>query len=826
MAVPIRQGERDIMADHVDIQRIHGYCGLCRASCGTVATVDNGRFIRLDPDPAHPTGQALCAKGRAAPELVYHPERLTHPLRRTRPKGEADPGWERISWDAALELTAAAMRRIADQYGPEAVAFSLSSPSTTAIGDTNGFIQRLMRAFGTPNAFTNNDMCGWGRAGATRYVYGVGSVGTGGAGGGAMPDIAQSGCLLLWGYNPSSSRLTHATAIVAAQKRGMRLIVIDPRRAGFVSKADIWLRVRPGTDGALALGLANLMLQHGWYDADFLRTWSNGPLLVRADTGHLLTARDLSSDGEARQYLAWDTAAARPVVYDVSTGRYDGETTTLALDGAYRMATTQGEVVCQPAFALYAALCRRYPPEVVEATCWIPRAQLVETTRLLWQARPVSYYAWSGHEHHANVTQTARAMALLYALTGCFDAPGGNVLLPGVPAALITGADLPAMPQRPPALGAAARPLGPSRTNAITARELYRAILQGTPYPVRGLIGFGANMLLSQADGNQGRAALAALDFYAHADLFMTPTAALADVVLPVASAFEREALKIGFEISTEAQSLLQLRQAVVPPPGEARADTEIVFDLATRLGLAAAFWHGDIEAAYRHQLAPTGVTLEQLRATPGGVRVPLQTRYTKHAEPDANGAPRGFATPSRRIELYSETFLEHGYAPLPEFVEPAIGPVARPDLAARFPLVLTCAKSGLFCQSQHRALPSLRKRVPDPTVALHPEAARARQITQGDWVAIETPVGSVRARAQLNADLDPRVVVGEHGWWQGCAALGAPAYDPFGPEGANFNLLIGSDTLDPVSGTASHRAYLCEIRPVTEAKRAGVSAP
>jgi anaerobic selenocysteine-containing dehydrogenase len=812
------------MPDHSRIQRIHGYCGLCRASCGTVATVDNGRFTRLDPDPSHPTGQALCAKGRAAPELVYHPERLTHPLRRTRPKGDADAGWERISWDEALDLTAAAMRRIADQHGPEAVAFSLSSPSTTAIADSVGFVQRLRHAFGTPNAFTNLDMCGWGRGGATRYVYGVGSVGTGS--GGAMPDIAQSGCLILWGYNPSNSRLTHATATVAALKRGLRLIVIDPRRAGFVSKADIWLRVRPGTDGALALGLANVLIRNGWYDAGFIRTWSNGPLLVRADTGRMLTARDLTPDGEARQYLAWDTAAARPVVYDALTGRYDGDTTTLALDGAYRIATARGEVVCQPAFALYAALCRRYPPEVVEATCWIPRAQLEETARLLWQARPVSYYAWSGHEHHANVTQTARAMALLYALTGCFDAPGGNVLLPTVAAAPINGADLLAAQQRPPALGAAERPLGPARSNAITARELYRAILEGTPYPVRGLIGFGSNMLLSQADGGHGREALAALDFYAHADLFMTPTAALADVVLPVASAFEREALKIGFEISTEAQSLVQLRQAVVPPPGEARADTEIVFDLAARLGLGAQFWNGDIEAAYRHQLAPTGVTLEALRAQPAGVHVPLQVRYAKHAEPNTDGHPRGFATPSRRIELYSETFLEHGYAPLPEFVEPAIGPVARPDLAARFPLVLTCAKPGLFCQSQHRALPSLRKRVPDPTVVLHPEAARARQIAQGDWVCIETPAGSVRARAHLNADLDPRVVVGEHGWWQGCAALGASAYDPFSQEGANYNLLIGSDTLDPISGTASHRAYLCEIRPVAEDTGAGTRAP
>ena len=132
---------------------------------------------------------------------------------------------------------------------------------------------------------------------------------------------------------------------------------------------------------------------------------------------------------------------------------------------------------------------------------------------------------------------------------------------------------------------------------------------------------------------SRGREALAALDFYVHTDLFMNPTAELADVVLPVASAFEREALKIGFEISAEAQAHVQLRQRVVEPQGEARSDTEIIFDLASRLGLGAHFWDGDIEAAYRYQLGPSGVSLEALREQPGGVRVPLQTRYRKFAE-------------------------------------------------------------------------------------------------------------------------------------------------------------------------------------------------
>jgi anaerobic selenocysteine-containing dehydrogenase len=322
---------------------------------------------------------------------------------------------------------------------------------------------------------------------------------------------------------------------------------------------------------------------------------------------------------------------------------------------------------------------------------------------------------------------------------------------------------------------------------------------------------------MAHADGRHGREALKALDFYAHADLFMNPTAEMADVVLPVASAFEREGLKIGFEISPEAQSLIQLRPAVVPPPGEARPDTDIIFGLAARLGFAAQFWHGDVDAAYRHQLAPTGVSLEQLRAAPGGVRVSLPERYARHAELGADGAQRGFATPSRKVELFSQTFLDHGYAPLPDFSEPPVGPVARPDLAARFPLILTSAKLALFCQTQHHALPSLRKRAQYPEVQLHPDAAQARGIADGDWVSIETPEASVRARARLNPELDPRVVVGEHGWWQACAELGAPGYDPFGPQGANFNQLIGTGARDPVSGTASHRSYLCEIRPAPE---------
>jgi anaerobic selenocysteine-containing dehydrogenase len=283
----------------------------------------------------------------------------------------------------------------------------------------------------------------------------------------------------------------------------------------------------------------------------------------------------------------------------------------------------------------------------------------------------------------------------------------------------------------------------------------------------------------------------------------------MADIVLPVASAFETEGLKVGFEVSQAAQSLVQLRRRVVPPRGEARSDIRIVFDLAKHLGLADHFWGGDIDAAYRHQLAPSGVSLERLRAEPAGVQLALETRYRKFANEGSRG---GFNTPSRKVELYSQTLLDHGYPPLPEFEEPLVSPRSQPKLAGRFPLVLTCAKDTLFCESQHRNLPSLRRRAPDPQVELHPEAALARGIKAGDWVRIETPNGSVLARAKLNEALEAGVVCGQHGWWQACEEIGAPGYDPFSRNGANLNLIFDHAMVDPISGGVPLRAYVCNV--------------
>lgn len=180
------------------------FCPLCVSRCGARATVSNGTFS-LARDPSHPTGKALCVKGKAAPEISAHPDRLRYPLRRTAPKGALDPAWERIGWDEALDTVAARLGALAHDHGPESVVFSSVSPSTSAIVDCVDWIVRLQRAFGSPNFAVSMELCGWGRHLASLYTYGASVPGR------YMPDLERAGCILWWGYNPMVSRLAHAT---------------------------------------------------------------------------------------------------------------------------------------------------------------------------------------------------------------------------------------------------------------------------------------------------------------------------------------------------------------------------------------------------------------------------------------------------------------------------------------------------------------------------------------------------------------------------------------------------------------------------------------
>ena len=787
--------------------RTPGYCALCCSSCGCISVVEDGRLVAVEPDPSHPTGKTLCGKGQAAPEYVYSDARQLYPMKRTQPKGASDPGWERISWDEALDTAVANIKRIEAQSGTESVAFSLTTSAGTAMQDGSAFVERLRQAFGTPNEVASMELCDFARDFVYVHTFGVPLP---------MNEVDKGDCIILWGHNPSTTWLAFGTRIADARKRGAKLIVMDPVRVGFAAKADEWLRVRPGTDGALALSLAHVMMEEQLYNEDFVRDWTNGPFLVRDDTGAFLTGADLEPGGDAGVRVAWQDATDSPALYDTATGAYLGGGATVALSVRREIATVSGLVACRSAFQRYRDLCGEYPPERASEITWVPADQIRSTARLIGASKAVSCSHWAGLEMHSNTSQTGRAIDCLYALTGCFDAPGGNVIFEQVPAKAIVDPGLMSQTMRDKSLGREERSLGPEAAFCwISTDAFYKAVLDRQPYGVNALVSFGLNMLVSHADGERGARALDALEFMVHADLFMTPTASHADIFLPVNTPWEREGLRTDFMADQRAAGFVQLRQQVIEARGESKSDAWIAFELAKRLGLNDTFWGGDIDAAYREILAPSNIELDALRATPAGIEVPLQTRYRKYAGDGDTPAP-GFATPSRRVEIYSETFHTHGYPPLPEYIEPAMGPVSRPDLADAYPLVLTDTKSNHFIHSQFRHVAKLRRHEREPRLEMHPDTAASRGINEGDPVELTTPHGQVRMRARFAKSLDPRVVRATVGWWQACEELGLDGYDAESDQGANLNRTISNTDYDPIGGCVPHKSFLCQIRALT----------
>ena len=791
-----------------DSYTVRGYCALCTAHCATITTVENGRVVRLDPDPDHPNGGVMCIKGRAAPELLYHPDRLNYPLRRTRPKGDGDPGWERISWEEALDDISKRLLAIREHYGSRAVALAKGTRSGTSVDDAERWLGRFLNSFGSPNWVSTTHVCNWHKDTGFSYTFGVNLP---------TPDLARSNAFLLWGHNPSSTSLILAHDIVAARARGMKIVAVDPRRVGIASQADILLQVRPGADGALALALIHALIEEGWYDASFVRQWTNGALLLRGDTGAALTEADLRDSGHPNRYAVWDETTGHLVIYDPASGSFEGDRVRPMLFAEKEVRDKNGTTIsCQTAFQALAKLASLYAPERSATITRVSAEKAWKTAHLLAHNRPVSMYMWNGVGQHTNATQTSRAIAALYALLGDIDQPGGNVVFPKAPVNDVSGKEFLAKEMAAQRIGRAEKPLGPpAKPGNCAAYDFFTAVLEERPYPVKALLNFGSNTVMSTGDSRRAREAFCALEFAVATELFMTPTAELCDYVLPATSFLEMANLTTGFDHRAQGKSHLQYRPQVVQPLAERRSDTWMIFELAKRLGFGGRFWDGDVEAGYAYELAPTGLTLEQLKKSPGGITVPVTPQYKKYAKSDEKGTPQGFATSCRKIELYSHTFAAHGYPPLPDYEEPAMSPLSQPDLATQYPLVLTNAKFTTFIHSQQRALPALRKSSPEPTAELHPETAEAYEIKNKEWMIVESPKGAIRVRAHVTERILPGVVCCQHGWWQECGELKLPGYNPYTEQGANPSVLIGSDLADPVSGSLPHRSYLCRVRPV-----------
>jgi anaerobic selenocysteine-containing dehydrogenase len=451
---------------------------------------------------------------------------------------------------------------------------------------------------------------------------------------------------------------------------------------------------------------------------------------------------------------------------------------------------------------------QEYTPEWVAEITWVPARKIVEAARLFAGHRPACLWNGNGSEDTYNSTQCARAFAIIQAICGQLDVPGGTAHVEGTILLEGTGKDilrhvLPAE-QELKKVGADAgyfppHPLWDSivwKPVEVRPQHVLDAILEGEPYPVRVLGVFVSNPILTWSNSRRVYDALKKVDFHFVSELTMTPTAALADIVLPAATYLETD----GVAVTRGAMGAFQLEpQQKVVQIGECRPDIEIIRDLAVRLGLGEHF-APDLHALFDKYLEPMGMTFEELKRHPGVVS--STTRYRKYLE-------RGFNTPSGKVELYSSLCEQWGYEPLPTYHEPEETPLSAPEMLEEYPLVVTSAHGKDYTHSQDRYLERLRRKEPDPLVKMHPETAAGLGISEGDWVYIENKRGRIRQKATLDSGIDPRVVVVGYGWW-------FPEREPselYGWDEANLNVLTAdSPPYSPEMGSPKMRGFLCKV--------------
>jgi anaerobic selenocysteine-containing dehydrogenase len=451
-------------------------------------------------------------------------------------------------------------------------------------------------------------------------------------------------------------------------------------------------------------------------------------------------------------------------------------------------------------WASFVERVNEYPLDRVEQITWVPKEKIREAAVLFATTKPAAIQWGVAIEQQINCADNNRSLLALMGITGNIDVRGGQVLFK--PPKIRNVSQFGAHKMLPKEQ--VEKRLGGNRFRLagnfaiINPKCVWDAILDENPYPVKMLFLISSNPVITRANARQVYRALEKTEFTVVSDFFLTPTAELADLVLPAATWLEMD--YIG-DFWKRHGYILPRRKVV--QVGECRSDHEMLNDLAHRVGQGEHWWK-TFEGGLDYILEPMGITWQEFK-TMEYIRGELT--YEKYKE-------HGFSTPTRKFELYSTLLEKWKCDPLPQFREPPESPYSTPEVFKEYPYILiTGRRQPGFFHSENRQLPWLRELHRDPVVEIHPETAEKEGIEEGDWVIIESPRGKVRQRAKLFAGMDPRIVSAEHGWWF------PEKKDPrHGWDESNINILTDNayKTCDPAMGATSVRTLLCKIYPET----------
>ncbi len=439
-------------------------------------------------------------------------------------------------------------------------------------------------------------------------------------------------------------------------------------------------------------------------------------------------------------------------------------------------------------FDALASHVKDYTPERMSEVTWVLPRLIRESARLYAASHPAAIQWGNPIEHNIHTFDTARALLCLMAICGNLDVPGGNIQA-NEPDILGLGkfarADL--IPLKRKEMIHAYHHTIP-RLMTVPPAFFRKAVLEEFPYPVKGAYMQCTNPLLTYADSHQTYEALMRLEFLAIADICMTPTAAMADIVLPAATHFEFNDIgHYGL-----GHGYILARPKVVDPPDECWPDIKILNELGKAI-TEKEYWYDDYNQLLEEVLQPGGINYAEF----------TEKGYLKGPDRFEKYLSSGFRTPTGKVELKLSQAEKFNLPPLPEFN----GLPEEDD--PEYPLVLTSSKSQYYLHSSYRWIKRLREKRPDPKVEIHPETALRYGIREGDAIIIETKSGEITQIAHLTDIVDPRVINASHGWW----FPEGKADSLYEWEKSNFNILTSTDKLGKEFGTPNLKGVGCKIR-------------
>ena len=695
------------------------HCGI--DACGILAHVKGDRVVKVEPaEFPDPKMRRICLRGLSSLDITYHPDRLQYPMRRAGKRGEGK--FERISWTEALDFIVDKFKHIADRYGWSAIAWVLGGPGS---GTTKfGAYLRLASLTGS----TRVSAWGYGDAGlpcGSRVIFGS-QFPYGLLFGRLWSGSADADMVVVWGANPGESQpLNLMRPIMDAKAKGARLVVIDPRYTVTASKADQFIGVKPGTDTALALGLMHVIFEKGLQDDAFILRHTVGPYLVRDDNGQYLRGRDIGL-AEENEYVIWDKGTSSAKARKAISSRP-------ALAGSF----TVNGIACKPSLQLLRDLALEYTPRQTAEITGVDADLVTGLAKRIGASASVIFVTHMGltRTYHGDIS--LRGLGTVAALTGNISATfkGGHL-----PAVLNWNPFLKAKPEEP----------SYSRLGIL---QLYDAVIKKKPYPVKA-VWFSFINFLNQC-ANSGKIAaemFPQLDLIVDTELFMTPTARYADILLPVCSYLEFS------DLIPHPYPYIQLQQKVIQPLYESKSDVDIAAGLAQRLGFGEYFKGGengfiDLILDSGHD-SIKGITREKLQEG----AMPLTFMPEMDQEFDMP-----FSTPSGKIELYCEDLIAEGQA-LPVFLKPLETPL-QPQ-GAKYPLAFIQGHSRFRTHSMFANVPSLQALNPGPVAELNPADAAARGVCDGDMITVFNDRARTTLKARLTEGVAPGVINITQGWW------------------------------------------------------------